>query len=258
MDNEPEDIDIDKIDANNKIINEPEPEPEQDNNQENNQENRLNEDSDYNILPDANFSTDMDNLTAYLQKVNDSIYENEFIKYEIDFIKNDDKVVELSWKKPFMNEIAPNIPGYIKKLQSEIIPDSLSLSPEQQNNNTKNSYYIEALNNHREYYLINKDDEFVKPITSSIMVYISKASLKSYIEQNDFTVELETIEHFNFKNKHPDILFYKHVSHNIVIKWNNGDTRDDKFLNHIKTKGKIILFTFVTCEVNEKIIRFVY
>jgi len=251
MDNELEDIDIDnennENNENNEIINEPQQdanneiinEPAQDNNEEN-------EDSDYNILPDANFSTDMVNLTAYKQKVNDSIYENKSIKYEIDIIKNDDKVVELSWKKPFMN-------GYITKLQSEIVSDSPQLTEEQQNNNTKNSYYIEALNNHREYYLINKNDEFVSVLTSSIILFIRRDSLKSYIDQKDFTVELEKIEHDNFKNKHPDILFYNHVSHNIVIKWNNGNTRDDKFLNHIETKGKTILFTFVTCKVNDEL-----
>ena len=242
MDIEPYDNENNENNENNEIINEIINEPEQDNNEE----NELNEDSDYNILPDANFSSDMVNLTAYLQKVNEFIYENKFIKYEIDIIKNDDKVVELSWKKPFMN-------GYITKLQSEIVPDS-SLE-EQQNMNTKNSYYIEALNNHREYYLINKDDEFVNHLISSIILFISKGenSLERYIKQKDFTVEPEKIEHYNFKNKHPDILFYNHVSHNIVIKWNNGNTRDDKFLNHIETKGKIILFTFVTCKVDEEL-----
>jgi hypothetical protein len=144
--------------------------------------------------------------------------------------------------------------GYITKLQSEIVTDS-SLSEEQQNMNTKNSYYIEALNNHREYYLINKDDEFVNHLISSIILFISKGenSLERYIKQKDFTVEPEPIEHDNFKNKHPDILFYNHKSHNIVIKWNNGNTRDDKFLNHIETKGKTILFTFVTCKVNDEL-----
>jgi len=258
MDNELEDIDIDnennENNENNEIINEPQQdanneiinEPAQDNNEEN-------EDSDYNILPDANFSSDMVNLTAYLQKVNDSIYENPSIKFEIDLIKNDDKVVEFSWNQPFMIKIPPSIPGYIEKLQSEIVPDSPRLTEEQENNNTKNSYYIKALNNHREYYLINKDDEFVNHLISSIILFICKDSLKSYIDNKDFTVEPEKIEHDNFKNKHPDILFYNHVSHNIVIKWNNGDTRDDKFLNHIKTKGKTILFTFVTCNVDEEL-----
>jgi hypothetical protein len=70
--------DNDKIEAaNNEIINEIINEPQEDNNEE----NELNEDSDYNILPDANFSSDMVNLTAYLQKVNEFIYENKFIKY---------------------------------------------------------------------------------------------------------------------------------------------------------------------------------
>jgi len=256
MENKSQDSkDTDKIEVDieiiNKIINEPE--PEQNNNEEINEENRLNEDSDYNILPDANFSSDMDNLTAYLQKVN-GLYQNTDIKIN-NLIKNDDKVVELSWKRPFINEISPSIPGYIRKLQSGIFWDCSLLSEEEQNMNTKNSYYIEALNNHREYYLINKDDEFVNHLISSIILFISKGenSLERYIKQKDFTVEPEKIEHYNFKNKHPDILFYNHVSHNIVIKWNNGNTRDDKFLNHIKTKGKIILFTFVTCKVNDEL-----
>jgi hypothetical protein len=246
MDIDPEDSD--KIEANNEIINEPE--------QDNNEENELNEESDYNILPDANFSSDMVNLTAYLQQINDTIYENPSIKFEIDLIENDDEVVEFSWNRPFMNEIAPGIPGYIEKLKSEIVPDSSSLSEEQQNMNTKNSYYIKALNNHREYYLINKDDEFVKNLISSIILFIRGDSLKSYIDNKDFTVEIETVPHYNFKNKHPDILFYNHKSHNIVINRNNGDNGDasnDAFLNHIKTKGKTILFTFVTCKVDEKL-----
>lgn len=96
--------------------------PEQDNNEENNEENILNQDNDYNILPDTNFSSDMIDLTAYKQKVN-GLYQNTDIEIN-KLITNDDKVVELSWKRPFMNEIAPNIPGYITKLQSEIVPDS--------------------------------------------------------------------------------------------------------------------------------------
>ena len=149
-------------------------------------------------------------------------------------------------KKPFMN-------GYITKLQSEIVPDSPLLTEEQKNNNTKNSYYIEALNNHREYYLINKNDKFVTDLTSIIMPIIQNV-FENYIQQNKVIIEVdEPVKHFKFKNKHPDILFYNHVSHNIVIKWNNGDASNDAFLNHIKTKGKIILFTFVTCEVNEKL-----
>uniref|UniRef100_A0A6C0HA23 Uncharacterized protein n=1 Tax=viral metagenome TaxID=1070528 RepID=A0A6C0HA23_9ZZZZ len=253
MENESQDSkDNDKIEANNEIINEPQPQEDnneennQENNEENNQENRLNEDSDYNILPDANFSSDMVNLTAYLQQVNDSIYENPSIKSKIDLIKNDDKVVELSWKKPFMN-------GYIKKLQSEIVSNSPRLTEEQENNNTKISYYIEALNNHREYYLINKDDEFVTDLTTIIMPIIQDV-FKVYIEQNKVIIQVdEPVEHFKFKNKHPDILFYNHVSHNIVIKWNNGDASNDAFLNHIETKGKTILFTFVRCKVDEEL-----
>jgi hypothetical protein len=236
-----------KIDADNEIINEiiNEPEPEQDNNEEINEENRLNEDSDYNILPDANFSSDMDNLTAYLQKVN-GLYQNTDTNIKFNkLIMNDDKVVELSWKKPFMN-------GYITKLQSEIVTDS-SLSEEQQNMNTKNSYYIEALNNHREYYLINKNDVFVNKLISSVKDTIQNV-FENYIQQNKVIIEVdEPVKHFKFKNKHPDILFYNHKSHNIVIKWNNGDASNDAFLNHIETKGKTILFTFVTCEVNEKL-----
>jgi hypothetical protein len=254
MDIDPQDSkDNDKIEANNEIINEPQPQEDnneennQENNEENNQENRLNEDSDYNILPDANFSSDMVNLTAYLQQVNDSIYENPFIKSKIDLIKNDDKVVELSWKKPFMN-------GYIKKLQSEIVLDSPRLTEEEKNMNTKNSYYIEALNNHREYYLINKNDKFVTDLTTIIMPIIQDV-FKVYIEQNKVIIQVdEPVKHFKFKNKHPDILFYNHVSHNIVIEWNNGDdASNDAFLNHIKTKGKTILFTFVRCEVDEEL-----
>lgn len=236
-------LDNDKIEEGNEIINDPE--------QDNNEENELNEDSDYNILPDANFSSDMVNLTAYLQKVNDSIYKNSSIKSEFEFMKNDDKVVEFSWNQPFMIKIAPGIPGYIEKLQSEIVPDSLS--EEEQNMNTKNSYYIEALNNHREYYLINKDHEFVNHLTLSIILFICRDSLKSYIQKNDFTVEVEEVIHYKLKNKHPDILFYNHKTHNIVIKWNNGDASNDAFLNHIKTKGKTILFTFVTCNVDEEL-----
>ena len=241
MDIEPEDSkDTDKIEVDNEIINEPE--------QDNNEENTLNEDSDYNILPDANFSSDMVNLTAYLQKVNE-LYQNTDIEIN-KLIMNDDKVVELSWKRPFMNEIAQGIPGYITKLQSEIVPDSLSLSEEQQNMNTKNSYYIEALNNHREYYLINKDTDFVTELTSTIMPII-KNILKDYIEQNKLIIQVEHVKHFTFRNKHPDILFYNHVSHNIIIEWKGGD--NDGFLNHIKTKGKTKLFTFVTCKVNDEL-----
>ena len=104
MENESQDSKgVDKIKVDNEIINEPEPQEDnneennQENNEENNQENRLNEDSDYNILPDANFSTDMVNLTAYLQKVN-GLYQNTDIKIN-ELIMNDDKFVELSWKK---------------------------------------------------------------------------------------------------------------------------------------------------------------
>lgn len=243
--------DNDKIEANNEIINEPEPQEDnneennQENNEENNQENRLNEDSDYNILPDANFLTDMVNLTAYLQQVN-GLYQNTDIKIN-ELIMNDDKFVELSWKKPFMN-------GYITKLQSEIVPDSPRLTEEQENNNTKNSYYIEALNNHREYYLINKNDVFVNKLISSVKDTIEDV-FENYIQQNKVIIkQVEPVKHFKFKNKHPDILFYNHVSHNIVIEWNNGDdASNDAFLNHIKTKGKTILFTFVTCKVDEEL-----
>lgn len=116
--------------------------------------------------------------------------------------------------------------------------------------NTKNSYYIEALNNHREYYLINKDNTFVNDLTSTIMPIIQNV-FKDYIEQNNLTIEVEDIIHFKFKNKHPDILFYNHISHNIIIKWKEGNS--DEFLNHIKTKSKTILFTFVTCKVNDEL-----
>jgi hypothetical protein len=244
MDIEAEDSkDNDKIEVDNEIINEPE--------QDNNEENTLNQDNDYNILPDANFSNDMVNLTAYKQKVNE-LYQNTDTNIKINkLITNDDKVVELSWKKPFINKIPPSIPGYIEKLQSEIVSDS-SLPEEQQNMNTKNSYYIEALNNHREYYLINKNDEFVTELTSTIMPIIQNV-FENYIQQNKVIIEVEPVKHFKFMNKHPDILFYNHVSHNIVIKWNNGDASNDAFLNHIKTKGKTILFTFVTCNVNEEL-----
>jgi hypothetical protein len=238
MDNDSEDSkDTDKIKVDIGIINEPQPQEDnneennQENNEENNQENRLNEDSDYNILPDANFSSDMVNLTAYLQKVN-GLYQNTDIIIN-ELIMNDDKVVELSWKKPFMN-------GYITKLQSEIVSDSPRLTEEQQNNNTKNSYYIEALNNHREYYLINKNVKFVTDLTTIIMPIIQNV-FENYIQQNKVIIEVdEPVKHFKFKNKHPDILFYNHVSYNIVIKWNNGDASNDAFLNHIETKGKTI------------------
>ena len=250
MDIEPYDNENNENNENNEIINEIINEPAQDNNEE----NTLNQDSDYNILPDANFSSDMVNLTAYKQKVNE-LYQNTDTNIEInDLIMNDDKVVEFSWNQPFMNEVADSIPGYIEKLQSDIVPDSPLLSEEQQNMNTKNSYYIEALNNHREYYLIKKDTDFVTKLTSIIMPIIQNV-FENYIQQNKVIIQVdEPVKHFKFKNKHPDILFYNHVSHNIVIKWNNGDdASNDAFLNHIKTKGKIILFTFVTCEVNEKL-----
>ena len=218
------------------IINEPE--------EDNNEENILNQDNDYNILPDTNFSSDMVHLTAYKQKVN-VLYQNTDIEIN-KLITNDDKVVEFSWNLPFMNDISPSIPGYITKLLSET--DTNSSSEEQQNINTKNSYYIEALNNPREYYLINKDTGFLSKLTSTIMDII-----KDYIDENNLTVEVEEVTHYKFKNKHPDILFYNHKSYNIVIKCKNGVASNDAFLNHIKTKGKTILFTFVTCNVNDEL-----
>lgn len=239
------------------------------------EEPELNEEYD-DVSHDKDLQLKLNNRIHYLDVKNEIIQTplaNDTKIYDVLFtffqsLNSNNDIVNFSWEKPFINDIVPgSIPGYINTLVTDT-PDT--------NLNTRNNYYKEALRDDFEiYYLIKRQNNQqtnekredtetqLEPVASIIEIYFKNYLKKIGIEIPDNIIVVEKIKHGNdFKTKHENILFENYTSYNIHIL--NGtikdmiipdglDTKIEGFLNHIKSNDKLVLFSFVTCDINQEL-----
>lgn len=236
---------------------------------DNMEEPDLNEEYD-DVSHDQDLQLKLNNRIHYLHVKNEIIqnplaYTTKIYDVLFAFFQNlnsNNDIVKFSWEKPFTNDIVSgSVPGYINTLVTDT-PDT--------NLNTRNNYYKEALRDDLEiYYLIkNKNNEKrgdiikdIENIASIIEIYFQNYFKKIGIVIPNNIIVVEKIKHGNdFKTKHENILFENYSTYNIYISngnikdMMNPDNLDEKiqgFLNHIKSNDNLVLFSFVTCEVDE-------